>query len=76
MIKIGQFECTNIKWGSSCSKLWQTFEGLTKINLMKHHPCNKASWYVCVCVTYPMLNFQKIQGAYELDPMVSTNESW
>jgi hypothetical protein len=56
MIKIGQLECTNIKWGSSCPKLWQTFEGLTKISLMKHHPCNKTSWDVCVCVcVWPIL---------------------
>ncbi len=30
MSKIGHLEWTNIKWGSSCPKLWKTFEGLKK----------------------------------------------
>jgi hypothetical protein len=30
MSRIRHFECTNIKWGSSCLKLWQTFEGSKK----------------------------------------------
>jgi hypothetical protein len=38
MSKIGHLECTNIKWGCSCPKLWQTFEGLKKNILMRHHP--------------------------------------
>jgi hypothetical protein len=77
MIKIGQLECINIKWGSSCPKLWQTFERSTKIKF-NETPLMQRNFmiYERDRQTDPMLNFQMIRDTYELDPMVSTNECW
>jgi hypothetical protein len=53
-------------------KTMANFGGLGFVLKTRCHPCNKASWYICV--TYPISSFQKIWNTYKLDPMVSTNE--